>query len=245
MNIFGKMKNAELLECMPILSSSRDEVGGNAFDKELLRAAQKINKNVLKRFIDIILSLFLLLFFFSWIFPIVCLAILIDTGFPVFFVQDRIGKNGKRFRFIKFRTMDKNVDENTFIPIQVGDSRITRTGKFLRNSNIDELPQFINILKGEMSLVGPRPVAIAFYQKYIGMLGEGFIRKREIIKPGIIGLSQVLGYRGDFLDENENKVMIKARVKIDSLYILRWSNWLDTKIVMATFRNMLQRIFGL
>lgn len=245
MNIFGKMKNAEILECTPFMDSSINEITGNGVDKNLLQAAYQINSNFLKRFIDIILTLFVLIFFFSWMFPIVCIAILIDTGLPVFFVQDRIGKNGKRFRFIKFRTMNKSVDENTFTSIQVGDSRITRTGKFLRNSNIDELPQFINILKGDMSLVGPRPVAIAFYKKYIDMLGEGFIRKREIVRPGIIGLSQVLGYRGDLLDENENKAKIKARVKIDLLYIRHWSNWLDLKIVMATFRNMLRRIFGL
>ncbi len=237
------MKNAETLEYLPVISSCVNQVPGVAYEKDLILEAQHINKNVLKRVTDILLSILLLIFFFSWICPLVCLAIFIDTGWPVFFIQDRIGKNGKRFHFIKFRTMEKHSDENKFIPTQVGDERITKTGRFLRNSNIDELPQFINILKGDMSLVGPRPAALAFHQKYIDMLGTGLLQKREIIKPGIVGLSQVLGYRGDLVNEKENKAMIKARVKIDILYIRNWSNWLDFKIVMATFRNMVRRLF--
>lgn len=244
-NIFGTMKIAETLDVLPARSPILNkQISGVICEKDLMFAAQEINKNFLKRFIDIFLSLSLLIFFFSWICPLVCLAILIDTGMPVFFIQDRIGKNGKRFRFIKFRTMEKHSDENKFIPTQVGDERITKTGKFLRNSNIDELPQFINILKGDMSLVGPRPAAIAFHQEYIDLLGSGFIRKREIIRPGIIGLSQVLGYRGDFINEQENKAMIKARVKIDLLYIRNWNNGLDFKILMATFRNLIRRLLS-
>ncbi|MEO8116661.1 MAG: sugar transferase [Bacteroidota bacterium] len=239
------MKNAETLEYFPVISSSVSQVAGELVEKDLINAAQHINNNALKRAFDIFLSLFLFIFFFSWIFPLVFFAILIDTGWPVFFIQDRIGKNGKRFRFIKFRTMEKHADENKFIPTQVDDQRITKTGKFLRNSNIDELPQFINIFKGDMSIVGPRPAALAFHVKYIEMLGEGLMQKREIIKPGIIGLSQVLGYRGDLINEQENKAMIKTRIKIDILYIRNWSNLLDLKIIMATFRNMMRRIFSL
>lgn len=245
MNIFDLMKNAETLEFLPVMSSSANKFPGLEVQKDLIVSARHINTNLLKRTIDLLFSLFLLIFFFSWIFPLVTLAILIDTGFPVFFIQDRIGKNGKRFRFIKFRTMVRHADENKYIPTQVDDNRITKTGKFLRNSNMDELPQFINILKGDMSLVGPRPAAIAFHQKYIAMLGNDFVCKREIIRPGIIGLSQVLGYRGDHMNEEENKAMIKARIKIDLLYIGNWSNWLDFKILWATFRNLIRRLFGL
>ncbi|MEO7209975.1 MAG: sugar transferase [Chitinophagaceae bacterium] len=238
------MKNAETLEFLPLMSTSVNQVSAVNDQMDLKLSAQCINKNFLKRTIDILLSLFLLIFFFSWIFPLVCLAILIDTGLPVFFIQDRIGKNGQRFKFIKFRTMVRHADENKFIPTQVGDKRITKTGKFLRNTNIDELPQFMNILKGDMSIVGPRPAAIAFHQKYIDMLGTSFFCQREIVRPGIIGLSQILGYRGDHMNEQENRAMIKARIKIDLLYIRNWNNWLDLKISIATFRNLIRRIFG-
>ncbi|MBS1729247.1 MAG: sugar transferase [Bacteroidetes bacterium] len=239
------MKNAETLEYLPIMMTHVDPFEGLKADKSLLKSAQKINKNFFKRGFDIFLSLCLFIFFFSWIFPLVFLIILLDTGWPVFFIQDRIGKNGKVFRFFKFRTMEKQVNEHQFIPTQVGDKRITKTGKFLRNSNIDELPQFINIIKGEMSLVGPRPAAMAFHKKYEEMLGKDLLQQREIIKPGIIGLSQVRGFRGDLINEQENKAMIKARIQIDLIYIKRWSNWLDIKIIGATFRNMLKRLSGL
>lgn len=212
-------------------------------DQDFEKNAEKINSNFFKRLLDIFLATFVLLFLFSWIFPLVTLIILIDSGFPVFFIQKRVGKNGRHFRFIKFRTMWRHEDEQIFVPTQVGDKRITKTGRFLRNSNIDELPQFINILKGDMSFIGPRPTAIPFQKKYEDLVGKDMMMKRTFVRPGIIGLSQMLGYRGDLPDENENRSLIKARVKIDLLYIKNWSLQLDALIFFRTIRNMIGRFF--
>lgn len=208
-------------------------------------AAEKINSSFIKRTLDILLAIFVLLFLFSWILPLVAICIIIDSGFPVFFVQNRVGKGGRHFRFIKFRTMSRLENADIYIPTQVGDKRITSIGRFLRNSNIDELPQFINILKGDMSFIGPRPTAIPFQKKYEEYIDPAMFGKRELIRPGIIGLSQMMGYRGDLPDEKENQILIKTRVKIDLLYIKKWSLKLDGIILITTVRNMLVRLFRL
>lgn len=208
----------------------------------IVNKANLVNYSFRKRAFDIMFSLCLIVFVFSWLFPIIMLAIIIESGFPVFFFQDRVGLNGKHFKCFKFRSMKRAVTtkqgNSHYTPTAKNDARVTRVGKFLRKTNLDELPQFFNVLKGDMSVVGPRPHAISFHNKYQEMI-EGFdIEQRHLVRPGITGLSQINGYRGDVADHYENKFRTKTRIRFDILYIEKWTPYLDLHIVFRTFWNM-------
>lgn len=152
---------------------------------------------------------------------LIMLAIKLDTRGPMFFVQERIGKDGRRFRIIKFRTMiDNAIQHGKGIFIEPGDSRITRVGRILRRFSLDEIPQFINVLKGEMSLIGPRPTLEYQVQQY-----DDFQRRRLAFKPGITGLAQVHG---------RNDLSWPERIVMDIWYIENWSLLLDLKILLKT-----------
>ncbi len=214
-------------------------------DGRIINKANLVNYSFRKRAFDIAFSLCLIVFVFSWLFPIIMLAIIIESGLPVFFFQDRVGLNGRYFKCFKFRSMrradSKKVGNNLYTPTAKNDSRITRVGKFLRKTNLDELPQFFNVLKGDMSVVGPRPHAISFHNKYQEMI-QGFdIEKRHLVRPGITGLSQINGYRGDVADQQENKIRTKTRIRFDILYIDKWTPYLDLHIVFRTFWNMVKQ----
>ena len=156
------------------------------------------------------------------------LAIKLDSRGPVFFLQRRYGFNQEPFRIVKFRTMN-TMDEGRHVPqAQVGDPRITRVGRFLRQTNIDELPQLINVLSGEMSLVGPRPHALAHDQMFEQAIA--FYARRHNVKPGITGWAQVNGFRGETSTEQK----MRARVEHDLHYIDNWSMMLDLKILLLT-----------
>jgi exopolysaccharide biosynthesis polyprenyl glycosylphosphotransferase len=185
----------------------------------------------LKRIVDVLGSL-LGLFFLFLVFPIVALAIKIESPGPVFFSQQRIGQSGRPFRIWKFRTMHHNADlQKALIEGQnemkgaifklKNDPRVTSIGKFLRKTSLDELPQFWNVLKGDMSLVGTRPPTPDEVAKY-----ENWHRRRISIKPGITGLWQVSG-RNQI--DNFDDV-----VKLDLQYIDKWSIGLDLRILFKT-----------
>ena len=125
-----------------------------------------------------------------------------------------------------------------FVVTTGDDERVTKFGSILRKMNIDELPQFINVLKGEMSIVGPRPHAISFEKKYSEYVEE--INLRHIVKPGITGWAQVNGLRGDLLDEEENKKRTQLKIKHDLWYINNWSFWLDIQIIYLTVLQMIK-----
>jgi putative colanic acid biosynthesis UDP-glucose lipid carrier transferase len=124
-----------------------------------------------------------------------------------------------------------------YTPTTKGDTRITAIGAFLRKSNLDELPQFLNVLRGDMSVVGPRPHAVAFHHTYASFVE--FIDDRLLVKPGITGLAQIRGYRGDVKDFDENKFRTRKRIIYDILYIKMWSFRTDLWIIYTTFRQML------
>ncbi|HLZ86912.1 MAG TPA: sugar transferase, partial [Puia sp.] len=146
-----------------------------------------------KRIFDITLSIFVLVFVFSWLFPILYMLIRLDSRGPVFFVQKRVGFLGRSFPCLKFRTMHVNAEANTKQATD-NDPRITRMGRFLRNSNLDEIPQFLNVLAGHMSIVGPRPHMYKDCASFSSVVDS--YKFRNLMKPGITGLSQVKGYRG-------------------------------------------------
>ncbi|MFA6978469.1 MAG: undecaprenyl-phosphate glucose phosphotransferase [Ignavibacteriaceae bacterium] len=199
---------------------------------------QEIQWRLVKRIFDILLSLLVIFLLTSWLFPILMIIQKFSSRGSIFYIQDRIGKNNKVFRCFKFRTMYENFDDKKFIPTTVDDQRITSFGKFLRRSNLDELPQVFNVLFGEMSIVGPRPHAIAYNELYKEFFDE--IKLRSLVKPGITGWAQVHGLRGDVLDEEENKKRTRQRIEFDIWYIENWSIALDVQIILLTIWQMIK-----
>jgi len=183
---------------------------------------------LMKRTFDIVFSVIILVFICSWLFPIIAILIKTTSKGPVFFLQKRYGFHEEVFNCIKFRTMVVN-DESTTKTTSLNDSRITRVGKFLRKTSLDELPQFINVLKGEMSVVGPRPHMLSVDNYYKPKIGRYSLR--SMVSPGITGLAQVNGLRGDFGDV---EVEMKKRVLADAFYVRNWSFVLDLVIILKT-----------
>ena len=182
-----------------------------------------------KRAFDLLASLLAFLFVFSWLWPLLALLIKSTSPGPVFFKQERWGEKNKRFLCYKFRSMvqeSRDVDENgRYQQARRDDPRVTRLGGFLRRSNLDELPQFINVLKGEMSLVGPRPHPTPMNLEATEAIHN--YQWRHLIKPGITGWAQVKGFRGETSDPE----MLRGRVQADIWYIENWSFALDLKIL--------------
>lgn len=184
-----------------------------------------------KRIFDIVFSLIILLTIFPFIYILTGLAIRLSSPGPIFFKQERTGLQGNNFVCLKFRTMrvNKNSDKEQ---AKKDDPRKTRVGNFLRKSNIDEVPQFINVLKGEMSVVGPRPHMLKHTKDYSALIDKYMIR--HLVKPGVTGWAQVNGFRG----ETQKLEQMEGRVKMDMWYIENWTLWLDLKIIVKTMTNM-------
>ncbi|MDP4290362.1 MAG: undecaprenyl-phosphate glucose phosphotransferase [Bacteroidota bacterium] len=189
----------------------------------------------IKRIFDIVFSLSVILFILSWLIPVLGILIKIDSKGPVFFIQRRTGLNNYDFDIIKFRTMFINANANTKTT-RKNDSRITRLGSFLRRTNIDELPQFINVLKGDMSIIGPRPHMFQETIYYSKIIDSYLVR--HFVKPGITGWAQVNGLHG-----NTNIAIMKRRIKHDIYYIENWSVVLDIRILFKTVKNMYEILF--
>ncbi len=198
---------------------------------------EEASNRFIKRTFDIFFSLFVIVFIFSWLFPLIALLIKLSSKGPVFYLQERVGVRDKKFRCYKFRSMRTDMQKVEFNPVVEDDPRVTSIGKILRKTNIDELPQFFNVLKGDMSVVGPRPHPIPFHNKY----SEYFeaIKLRHNVKPGITGWAQVHGYRGDVPDEEENRKRTLQRIKYDLWYIENWSFKIDLQIIMMTLWQMI------
>lgn len=183
---------------------------------------------LLKRIFDVVFSILVLVLICSWLFPLIALLIKSSSKGPVFFVQKRYGFHEDVFNCIKFRTMVINKD-SAVKTTEENDSRITRIGKFLRRTSLDEMPQFINVLKGEMSVVGPRPHMLAVDNFYKPKIGRYTLR--SLANPGITGLAQVSGFRGD---SGNVEVEMNKRILADAYYIRNWSFVLDIVIILKT-----------
>jgi exopolysaccharide biosynthesis polyprenyl glycosylphosphotransferase len=188
---------------------------------------------LLKRIFDLIFATFFSILVLSWLIPIIALLIKLESKGPVFFIQLRNGEKNTPFGCIKFRTMFLNNEADSKQATK-DDSRITRVGKFLRKSSIDEFPQFINVLKGEMSLIGPRPHPIKLNEKFAPLIAN--IMSRHYVKPGITGLAQCMGYRG----ETQTLADMENRVRLDRYYIENWTFWLDIKIIFLTVVSLIR-----
>lgn len=181
----------------------------------------------IKRLFDIVVSLLVTAFILSWLFPVIALLIKLSSRGPVLFIQSRVGMGGRSFRCFKFRTMVMNERADTQ-QAREDDVRITRIGKFLRVSNLDEFPQFLNVLLGDMSIVGPRPHMHVDASKFSAVIP--FYKFRNMVKPGITGLAQIKGYRGPTLDFSS----IFHRYQFDAFYIRNVNFWLDLRIIRQT-----------
>jgi putative colanic acid biosynthesis UDP-glucose lipid carrier transferase len=188
-----------------------------------------------KRVFDLCISLLFVLFILSWLIPVIALLIRLDTRGPVFFRQKRTGRGGRSFTCYKFRSMVVNEKANE-IPVSDNDPRITRMGRFLRSSYLDECPQFLNVMFGHMSIVGPRPHMRTDCNKFSSLI-PGY-KFRNFVKPGITGLAQVKGFHGRILDEET----IFWRYQWDAFYVRNASWGLDFRIIRQTIRQCIDAI---
>ena len=177
-----------------------------------------------KRLLDITISLIVLIFLLP-LMSLIYLSVIINLGSPAFFLQERVGKDNKIFKMIKFRTMKNSTDKNG--NLLSDNERVTKFGSFLRSFSLDELPELINILKGDMSLVGPRALLV----QYFGLYNDEQIRRHEVL-PGLTGWAQING---------RNSITWSEKFKLDVWYVDNWSLWLDIKIFFLTFWKVLKR----
>jgi putative colanic acid biosysnthesis UDP-glucose lipid carrier transferase len=213
-----KPVHIDYLNDMPVLSLRKEPL-------------DDVGNRIKKRFYDIMVSTLVIVLILSWLVPIIALLIWIESRGPIFFIQQRSGKGGKPFNCIKFRSMKVNKDANEKQATK-NDSRITRMGRFLRKTNLDEMPQFFNVFVSDMSIVGPRPHMTKHTNDYSRMLNQYMIR--HFLKPGITGWAQINGYRGEIKYMED----INNRVEYDLWYLENWSLWLDTRIIAMTAFNM-------
>jgi putative colanic acid biosynthesis UDP-glucose lipid carrier transferase len=191
--------------------------------------ANPVNK-LIKRFFDIVLSLVFLIPT-AILFPFVYVIIKLQSPGPIFFKQARTGLDGRDFNMLKFRSMHVNKDADR-LQATKDDPRKYPFGNFMRKSNIDELPQFLNVLKGDMSIVGPRPHMLAHTEQYSQLIDKYMVR--HFVKPGLTGWAQVTGFRG----ETKELWQMEGRVKRDIWYIEHWSIWLDIRIIWMTAKTI-------
>ncbi|HDY8728369.1 TPA: undecaprenyl-phosphate glucose phosphotransferase [Klebsiella pneumoniae] len=209
-----------------ILQSRTEEINGvpvvPLFDTPL----SGINM-IFKRLEDIIVSSIIIVLISPALF-VIAIAVKTSSPGPILFRQIRYGMDGKPIRVWKFRSMHVMENDNNVIQATKNDMRVTKIGKFLRSTSLDELPQFFNVLFGQMSVVGPRPHAVAHNEQYRALI-QGYMLRHKV-KPGITGLAQINGWRG----ETDTLEKMEKRIEFDLLYIRGWSIWLDLKIIFLT-----------
>lgn len=216
----NKKVNIEFYDLVPVLTIRPEPL-------------ENILNRVLKRSFDIIFSSLVILLVFSWLFPILFILIKLSSPGPVFFIQKRSGRNNNVFSCYKFRSMAINKEADLKQATEE-DPRITLIGRILRRTNLDELPQFLNVFLGNMSVVGPRPHMLKHTEDYSKIIDKFMVR--HLVKPGITGLAQVNGFRGPTLDKRS----MYKRVLYDVWYIENWSILLDIKIIFLTISNMIK-----
>ena len=217
--IFSKKLKINYYEVFPVLSLQKTVLHDPVI-------------KLVKRIFDIVFSLIILVFILSWFVPLLTLLIKLESKGPVFFKQGRPGLDEKEFFCYKFRSMKLN--ETTETEASKNDPRVTKIGRIIRKTSIDELPQFINVFFGDMSVVGPRPHLWSQNKSYGNKINKYMVR--HYIKPGITGLAQVKGFRGEIESDED----MRCRIKLDVFYIDNWSLILDIKIIVQTVLNILK-----
>jgi undecaprenyl-phosphate galactose phosphotransferase/putative colanic acid biosynthesis UDP-glucose lipid carrier transferase len=211
-------------------SSARQRVLAIEIQRAPLSAAERF----VKRVMDVVIAVSAMLFFLP-VMALTAIAIKLDSPGPVIFRQFRKGFNGKQFMMFKFRTMSVQENGSAVVQATRDDPRVTPIGRLLRSASIDELPQLLNVLKGDMSLIGPRPHALAHDNYFETVLSEYAFRHH--VKPGMTGWAQCNGARGG----TPTIEHISERVKLDLWYINNWSLWLDIQILIKTFFEVLRK----
>ena len=211
----------EMIGSVPILSIRKEPLG-------------KIENRLIKRTFDVLFSLLFLCTLFPILFIIIGISIKLTSPGPIFFRQKRNGLNNKEFWCYKFRSMKVNRESDT-LQATANDPRKTKLGDFIRRTNIDELPQFINVLLGDMSVVGPRPHMLKHTEEYSCIINKYMVR--HFIKPGITGWAQVTGFRGETREVED----MEGRVKADIWYMEHWSFLLDLYIIYKTISNVFHK----
>ncbi|HPW97446.1 MAG TPA: undecaprenyl-phosphate glucose phosphotransferase [Flavobacterium sp.] len=215
--IYSKNLKIDYYELFPVLSLQKTELHDPTVKG-------------LKRTFDILFSVFIIVFVLTWLMPVIALLIKLESKGPVFFKQGRPGLDEKEFHCYKFRSMKLNV--KTEQEASRNDPRVTKIGRFMRKTSIDELPQFFNVLLGDMSVVGPRPHLWSQNKAYANKIKKYMVR--HYVKPGITGLAQVKGFRGEIETEED----MVNRIKFDVFYIENWSLLMDLKIIFQTVINI-------
>ncbi len=218
--IFNRAMGIELFGPIPVLN-----LRNSPLDSDLARVG--------KRGFDIVFSALVIILLLSWLTPLLFIILKFDSKGPLFFKQLRHGYNKNVFRCYKFRTMTTNDDANKAMCTK-NDSRITKIGRILRKTSVDELPQFFNVFLGDMSVVGPRPHMETHTLQYETSVDKYLVR--HFVKPGITGLAQIKGYRGEIIKKTD----IINRVRMDVFYIEKWCLLMDVKIIYSTIFNALK-----
>lgn len=208
----------EVMESIPLLTIRREPL-------------QSMYNRCLKRAFDLLFSSVVLLTIYPVLYVILGILIKLSSPGPILFKQKRTGLYGRDFECFKFRTMRVNAEADTVQAVK-DDPRKTRIGNFLRKSNLDEFPQFVNVFLGDMSVVGPRPHMLKHTEQYSALIDKYMVR--HLVKPGVTGWAQVTGYRG----ETKTLEQMEGRVKRDVWYIENWTFFLDLKIIVVTVLNM-------
>ncbi|MEJ6791707.1 MAG: exopolysaccharide biosynthesis polyprenyl glycosylphosphotransferase [Lacinutrix sp.] len=218
--LFSKRLKTDFYNYLPVLSLQQVAINHD-FNK------------LVKRTFDVVFSIFIIVFILSWVSIILFILIKLESKGPLFYKHKRNGINYKEFNCYKFRSL-RTVKEVKGTYVKQNDNRLTKIGKFLRQTSIDELPQFINVFKGDMSVVGPRPHMLSYTEDYSKKIDKYNFIFRHHVKPGITGLAQIKGYRGEIKSDED----IINRVKFDNFYIENWSLLLDIKIIIQTTLNI-------
>lgn len=193
---------------------------------------EEVENRFKKRIFDIVFSSLVIIFLLSWLYPIIGLIIKLQSPGPVMFKQLRSGKDNESFLCYKFRSMKMNNQADK--QATKDDDRITKIGRFLRKTSLDELPQFFNVLLGDMSVIGPRPHPLNMTKEYSEIINQYMVR--HFLKSGITGWAQVNGYRG----ETKDPILMQKRVEFDIWYLENWSMWMDLKIIYMTVANIIK-----
>jgi putative colanic acid biosynthesis UDP-glucose lipid carrier transferase len=217
----SRFAQIDYLNDLPVISLRREPL-------------EDVGNKIKKRIFDLIFSSVVAIFLLSWLFPIIAILIKLNSKGPVFFIQKRSGRNNKVFNVLKFRTLKYEKEEQGFFQVSKYDNRVFKIGRILRKTSMDELPQFFNVLVGQMSVCGPRPHPLPLNDAFKSVVDNFMVR--QFLKPGITGWAQVNGLRG----ETENKLKMAKRIEADLWYLENWSFWLDVKIIFLTIYNAIR-----
>ncbi len=220
--IFSKRLETNYYEYLPVLSIP--EISLNS-----------ASNRAIKRTFDIVFSLLVIIFILSWLLPVLYILIKSESKGPLIYSHRRNGINYKEFVCYKFRSM-QHENYSDLTQVKKEDHRVTKIGRFIRRTSIDELPQFFNVLFGDMSVVGPRPHMLSYTKEYAKRIDKYNFVFRHSVKPGITGMAQVKGYRGEVANNED----IVNRIKYDIFYIENWSLLLDMKIIINTVINIIR-----